>query len=89
MPEDSYEQYSLTDDAQPADYLDARYDKDRRSFPADREVLGFSGGRHEVGGRQVRRSASCIRSRSASRRRDRNAAARSWRPAPMPRAFWR
>jgi poly-gamma-glutamate synthesis protein (capsule biosynthesis protein) len=37
MPEDSYEQYSLTDDAQPADYLDARYDKDRRSFPADRE----------------------------------------------------
>jgi poly-gamma-glutamate synthesis protein (capsule biosynthesis protein) len=22
---------------QPADYLDARYDKDRRSFPADRE----------------------------------------------------
>lgn len=37
MPEDSYEEYSLTDDAQPADYLDARYDKDRRSFPADRE----------------------------------------------------
>ena len=37
MPEDSYEQYSLGDDAQPADYLDARYDKDRRSFPADRE----------------------------------------------------
>jgi hypothetical protein len=23
--------------AQPADYLDARYDNDRRSFPADRE----------------------------------------------------
>jgi len=37
MPEDSYEEYSLGDDAQPADYLDARYDKDRRSFPADRE----------------------------------------------------
>ena len=37
MPEDSYEQYSLSPDAQPADYLDARYDKDRRSFPADRE----------------------------------------------------
>lgn len=37
MPEDSYEEYSLTDDAQPADYLDARYDKDRRSFPSDRE----------------------------------------------------
>jgi poly-gamma-glutamate capsule biosynthesis protein CapA/YwtB (metallophosphatase superfamily) len=37
MPEDSYAQYSLALDAQPADYLDARYDKDRRSFPADRE----------------------------------------------------
>ena len=37
MPEESYEEYSLTDGAQPADYLDARYDKDRRSFPADRE----------------------------------------------------
>lgn len=37
MPDDSYEQYSLTDAAQPADYLDARYDKDRRSFPSDRE----------------------------------------------------
>ena len=37
MPDESYEQYSLADDAQPADYLDARYDKDRRSFPADRE----------------------------------------------------
>ena len=37
MPEDSYEEYALGDDAQPADYLDARYDKDRRSFPADRE----------------------------------------------------
>jgi poly-gamma-glutamate capsule biosynthesis protein CapA/YwtB (metallophosphatase superfamily) len=37
MPEDSYEQYALDDAAQPADYLDARYDKDRRSFPADRE----------------------------------------------------
>ena len=37
MPEDSYEEYSLAADAQPADYLDARYDKDRRSFPADRE----------------------------------------------------
>ena len=37
MPQDSYEEYSLSDDAQPADYLDARYDKDRRSFPSDRE----------------------------------------------------
>jgi poly-gamma-glutamate synthesis protein (capsule biosynthesis protein) len=38
MPSDSYEQYSLDDDvAQPGDYLDARYDKDRRSFPADAE----------------------------------------------------
>lgn len=38
MPSDSYEQYSLDDDvAQPADYLDARYDNDRRSFPADAE----------------------------------------------------
>ena len=38
MPSDSYEQYALDDDAaQPGDYLDARYDKDRRSFPADRE----------------------------------------------------
>jgi len=37
MPIDSYEQYSLGDGAQPADYLDARYDRDRRSFPADRE----------------------------------------------------
>ena len=37
MPEDSYAQYALGTDAQPADYLDARYDKDRRSFPADRE----------------------------------------------------
>jgi poly-gamma-glutamate synthesis protein (capsule biosynthesis protein) len=38
MPADSYEQYALDDHvAQPADYLDARYDKDRRSFPADQE----------------------------------------------------
>ena len=37
MPADSYEEYSLGDAAQAADYLDARYDKDRRSFPADRE----------------------------------------------------
>jgi poly-gamma-glutamate synthesis protein (capsule biosynthesis protein) len=38
MPSDSYEQYGLDDDvAQTADYLDARYDKDRRSFPADAE----------------------------------------------------
>jgi poly-gamma-glutamate capsule biosynthesis protein CapA/YwtB (metallophosphatase superfamily) len=37
-PAESYEQYTLDDDvAQPADYLDSRYDKDRRSFPADRE----------------------------------------------------
>ncbi len=38
MPSDSYEQYALDDDvAQPGDYLDARYDQDRRSFPADAE----------------------------------------------------
>ncbi len=37
MPLDSYQQYALGSDAQPADYLDARYDMDRRSFPADRE----------------------------------------------------
>jgi poly-gamma-glutamate capsule biosynthesis protein CapA/YwtB (metallophosphatase superfamily) len=38
MPSDSYEQYGLDDDvAQTSDYLDARYDKDRRSFPADAE----------------------------------------------------
>ncbi len=37
MPEDGYEEYSLTDDAQMVDYLDARYDHDKRSFPADRE----------------------------------------------------
>lgn len=37
MPADSYEQYDLDAAAQPADYLDARYDKDRRSFPADPE----------------------------------------------------
>ena len=37
MPEDGYEEYSLSDDAEMADYLDVRYDKDRRSFPADRE----------------------------------------------------
>ena len=35
MPEDGYETYSLEQDAQPSDYLDARYDHDRRSFPAD------------------------------------------------------
>jgi poly-gamma-glutamate synthesis protein (capsule biosynthesis protein) len=37
MPEDGYEEFALTDDAQMVDYLDARYDHDRRSFPADRE----------------------------------------------------
>ena len=37
MPAESYEEYALGGDAQPSDYLDARYDKDRRSFPADRE----------------------------------------------------
>ena len=37
MPADSYEQYELGADAQPSDYLDARYDKDRRSFPSDRD----------------------------------------------------
>jgi poly-gamma-glutamate synthesis protein (capsule biosynthesis protein) len=53
MPADSYEQYSLDDDvAQPADYLDARYDNDRRSFPSDAEywdsvvaVTKWEGGR--------------------------------------------
>jgi poly-gamma-glutamate synthesis protein (capsule biosynthesis protein) len=37
MPDDSYQEYGLTADGQPADYLDRRYDNDRRSFPADRE----------------------------------------------------
>jgi len=37
MPADSYDQYNLDAGAQPAEYLDARYDNDRRSFPADRE----------------------------------------------------
>jgi poly-gamma-glutamate synthesis protein (capsule biosynthesis protein) len=37
MPADSYEEYALGPGAQPAEYLDARYDSDRRSFPADRE----------------------------------------------------
>jgi poly-gamma-glutamate synthesis protein (capsule biosynthesis protein) len=38
MPADSYEQYGLDDHvAQPSDYLDARYDRDRRSFPSDPE----------------------------------------------------
>jgi len=37
MPVDSYEQYALGAEAQPSDYLDARYDLDRRSFPSDPE----------------------------------------------------
>jgi poly-gamma-glutamate capsule biosynthesis protein CapA/YwtB (metallophosphatase superfamily) len=37
MPADSYEQYDLGPEALAADYLDARYDHDRRSFPADKE----------------------------------------------------
>jgi poly-gamma-glutamate synthesis protein (capsule biosynthesis protein) len=37
MPDDSYQEYGLSADGQLADYLDRRYDKDRRSFPADRE----------------------------------------------------
>ena len=38
MPSDSYEQYGLDNDvAETSDYLDARYDNDRRSFPADPE----------------------------------------------------
>lgn len=37
MPADSYEQYALDPGAQPAEYLDARYDHDRRSFPSDPE----------------------------------------------------
>ena len=59
MPADSYEQYSLDDDvAQPSDYLDARYDKDRRSFPGGCGVLGFGGGGDEVGRQHVRRAAA-------------------------------
>ncbi len=37
FPEDSYEEYALDDAAQPNDYLNRRYDNDRRSFPADRD----------------------------------------------------
>ncbi len=37
FPEDSYEEQGLGDEAQPNDYLNKRYDNDRRSFPADRE----------------------------------------------------
>ena len=37
MPADSYEEYDLGPDALAADYLDARYDHDRRSFPAEQE----------------------------------------------------
>jgi poly-gamma-glutamate synthesis protein (capsule biosynthesis protein) len=83
MPEDSYEEYSLSDDAQPADYLDARYDKDRRSFPADREYWDSVAVLTKwEGGNLSKRS--CTRSRLDSRRRDRNAAARSSRRGRMP-----
>ena len=37
QPDDAYEEFSLDDAAQMSDYLDARYDHDKRSFPADRE----------------------------------------------------
>lgn len=37
FPTESYEQYALGDEAQPNDYLNKRYDNDRRSFPADRD----------------------------------------------------
>ena len=37
MPSDSYEEYALGADAQPDDYLTARYDNERRSFPSDAE----------------------------------------------------
>jgi poly-gamma-glutamate synthesis protein (capsule biosynthesis protein) len=37
FPEDSYEEQRLDDDAQPNDYLNRRYDHDRRSFPSDAE----------------------------------------------------
>lgn len=36
MPADSYEEYKLGPEAQVDDYLDARYDHDKRSFPSDR-----------------------------------------------------
>ena len=69
MPSDSYEQYALDDDvAQPGDYLDARYDKDRRSFPADREYWDSVTGRHEVGRRQVRGAAAASDHAGLSRR---------------------
>ncbi len=37
FPSESYEEQGLGVDAQPNDYLNQRYDNDRRSFPADRE----------------------------------------------------
>lgn len=37
FPADSYDEYGLDANAQPTDYLDRRYDNDRRSFPADRD----------------------------------------------------
>lgn len=37
FPAESYEEYALGGEAQPNDYLNRRYDNDRRSFPADRE----------------------------------------------------
>jgi poly-gamma-glutamate synthesis protein (capsule biosynthesis protein) len=38
MPGDAYDQYGLGPDAQVADFNARRYDNDRRSFPADREI---------------------------------------------------
>jgi poly-gamma-glutamate capsule biosynthesis protein CapA/YwtB (metallophosphatase superfamily) len=38
FPAESYEEQELGADAQPNDYLNRRYDNDRRSFPADREA---------------------------------------------------
>lgn len=37
FPAESYDEYALGVEAQPNDYLNRRYDNDRRSFPADRE----------------------------------------------------
>lgn len=38
LPSENYEPYDLAPDAQVADFNDARYDHERRGFPADREI---------------------------------------------------
>lgn len=38
FPQENYESQGLGPDAGPADFNDARYDRDRRGFPADREI---------------------------------------------------